>query len=1162
MDNEAFELLSSGSVLFRTTAILLSTVAAAGAASLVIPQILDRLLPPPTQDRLGDYLLFDHMVDNAVIRMTDKRYCAVISILGAELTLCRDEDHEDLFTKRKHLFDEIQKKTQIDQINVFQVKQRSPIAQKSMHRPGLLKDVAEKWNDGFHHTYRLRHFMVVFIRAPNDEEAVELMDDATRFIIDSLSDFKCTLLREGEDGQRHEGPLAALASVISPVTRPVPNANGWNDKLSYLLTADQVNFREEKRGVITFRGTADTKHAIIVNVRDCGEKTMESVMKDILAINGELTVYHSIQPINTAKEMLTLTRQAKSAPFMNFSLTAAEEYTEVIKMAEGQSGNKAALLNYSMHVVIYGDTIQECTQIESQVNAILARTGGTPVREHKTAQAVWFSMFQYDKFWPRMYRMLSSNVAANMYLQRMNEGMKKSDWLDEPLSYFKSMYGAAYALQLHATEERQAPGHAVMIGPTGRGKAQPLTAIVQTPHGPRKIGDLQVGELVFGEDGKPHSITGIYPQGRKSNWRVSFEDGRIVECCDEHLWTVFNPENSTGSVEGLKKGEWQTLPLKEVIRRFPTRAGKRLAVPLSQPVEYDEKDLPIAPYTLGALIGDGSYTENGVGFATKDQEIIDRMTLGSPSLIFTLTGGCSYRIAENSRGRPSPLREALRKLGIFGQRSASKQIPLDYLYGSVQQRFQLIQGLMDTDGTVSEGGSCSYSTVSKELADQVAYLLRGLGYRATITQRVPYYTYGGKRLIGSTAYSVFIRGDISRLFAVERKRKIAETRKERKGAPRLRFSSFEYIGEEEMVCISVSNPSKLYLTNDFVVTHNTTFVSFLAGQAMRIPNLRTFFFDRHDGLRVFTECVGGKYVTFTGDSGATMNPLHLAPNDDNRAFLVRFLKTLAKVDTPDAEQEITRAVTTILSDRMPANRRRLKDILNSAFSAHGGVRANLKRWTDPGAYGSYFNAEKDTLDLNVNRMISFDMTNILREDASIATPVMDYITHRLRMLSRETGDPCLIFIDETEPMLANPDFAKNFVKVGLQEGRKARQAYILAFQRAEAIKQAGMSELIRGQCQTGFFFRNPTANAADYDEWDLNPAELNFVLGKEFEGYPYAVLVKKYATGESAVLDINMNSLGRYFNAYQSGNTDIRALHRMKEKHGEDFLDPYLDLPR
>jgi type IV secretory pathway VirB4 component len=168
----------------------------------------------------------------------------------------------------------------------------------------------------------------------------------------------------------------------------------------------------------------------------------------------------------------------------------------------------------------------------------------------------------------------------------------------------------------------------------------------------------------------------------------------------------------------------------------------------------------------------------------------------------------------------------------------------------------------------------------------------------------------------------------------------------------------------------------------------------------------------------------------------------------------------------------------------------------------------------------------------------------------------------LRILSKETGDPGLIFVDETEPILANRDFAMNFVKVGLQEGRKARQAYILAFQRAEAIKQVGMSELIRGQCQTGFFFRNPTANASDYDEWDLNPAELDFIFGKEFQGYPYAVLVKKYATGESAILDINMSSLGRYFNAYQSGNTDIRVLRQMKEKHGDNFLDFYLDAAR
>lgn len=812
MENETLQLLSNGNVLLRTTALILSCGAAAGAASFLIPAAMDRLLPPPTQDRLGDFLLFDRMVDNAVIAMKDKRYAAVINIRGAELTLCRDEDHDELWGNRKHFLDEIQKKPQVDQINIFQVKERAPIRQEAKHSNKLLRAVADKWNDNFEHSFRLRHYMVVFIKAPDDEQALELMDDATRFIMDSLAEYKCSLMRESEDGEGHEGPLAALASIISPVTRPKPQCGGWRDKISHLLTADQVSFREEKKGLITFKGASETKYAVIVNIRDCGEKTSEAVMRDILALNAELLVYHSIHPRNTARELLTLGREAKSSPFMNLSITAGEEYLEVTRMLEGQSGNKAALLDYSMHVVIYGATPKECSQVESQVNAILARTGGTPVRERNTAQAVWFSMFEYNKFWPRMYRLLSPNVASNIYLQRMNDGMKKSDWLNEPLCYFKSLYGGAYSFQLHATEERQAPGHAVMIGPTGRGK--------------------------------------------------------------------------------------------------------------------------------------------------------------------------------------------------------------------------------------------------------------------------------------------------------------------------------------------------------------TTFVSFLAAQAMRIPNLRTFFFDRHYGLKVFTECVGGKYVTFDGASAATMNPLHLPDSPENRAFLFRFLKSLSGLSTAKAEEEIARAVKVVYDMNMPRDKRRLRDIQHSSFSAEGGVRANLMRWIDDSQYGSYFNAAEDTLDLAANRMISFDMTTILREDAAISTPVMDYITHRLRMLSKETGDPALIFIDETEPMLANRDFAMNFVKVGLQEGRKARQAYILAFQRPEAIKQAGMSELIRGQCQTGIFLRNPMADPADYSEWDLNPAEFAFIAGKEFVGNPYAILVKKYATGESVVLDFNMSGLGRYFNAFQSGNTDIRLLKQAQEKYGDSFLEPYLDMPR
>lgn len=75
-------------------------------------------------------------------------------------------------------------------------------------------------------------------------------------------------------------------------------------------------------------------------------------------------------------------------------------------------------------------------------------------------------------------------------------------------------------------------------------------------------------------------------------------------------------------------------------------------------------------------------------------------------------------------------------------------------------------------------------------------------------------------------------------------------------------------------------------------------------------------------------------------------------------------------------------------------------------------------------------------------------------------------------------------------------------------------------------------------------------------------AEFAFICGKEYAERNYAILFKKYATGESVLLDINMSSIGRYFNAFQSGNTDIRLLKQAQEKHGEDFLEAYLDMPR
>ncbi len=258
----------------------------------------------------------------------------------------------------------------------------------------------------------------------------------------------------------------------------------------------------------------------------------------------------------------------------------------------------------------------------------------------------------------------------------------------------------------------------------------------------------------------------------------------------------------------------------------------------------------------------------------------------------------------------------------------------------------------------------------------------------------------------------------------------------------------------------------------------TTLLTFLAGQAMRHGDLKVFFFDRHRGAEIFTRSVGGAYVGFDGDNkNVSINPFDCTNNAPNRAFLRRWLKAITMTDDSQSEKEVARAVTTAF-DYLRPEERIMTNLYKSCFSPTGNMRRELYRWVNPDQYGNIFNAKNDSLDLSSKRFMAFDFTYIF-EDEALAPAVISYIMHRIQIETGETGVPSLIMIDETAPMLKHPMFRDYFI-IGLQEGRKKRQAYLCAFQQPNVIDKLGVGEVIRGQCQTVMFFRNPQAMPEDY----------------------------------------------------------------------------------
>ena len=342
----------------------------------------------------------------------------------------------------------------------------------------------------------------------------------------------------------------------------------------------------------------------------------------------------------------------------------------------------------------------------------------------------------------------------------------------------------------------------------------------------------------------------------------------------------------------------------------------------------------------------------------------------------------------------------------------------------------------------------------------------------------------------------------------------------------------------------------------------TTLFSFLIAQSLRHQKLKAFFFDRNKGAEIFTLAVDGKYITMNGKEKnekdntflTHLNPLKMPDTAGNRAFLRRWFAMITGQNDAQSADEIARAVS-VNFDYLSEKDRLLNNLYESCFSSNGAMRAQLKKWIDPLQYGDIFNENIDTLDLS-SRLTTFDFTEIL-QDEILAPAVISYILHRINNTTVSGGNPSLIMIDETAPMLENKMFRDNFI-AGLQEGRKNRQAYMVAFQRANVLDKLGIGDVVRGQAQTVLFFRNPAADTSDYEKWNLNPLEMAFIQGKAYPNLKRAVLLSRPVNGESVILNTELGGLGNMLRLFESGRSSVLLAEELYKSYGNNFVAEYL----
>lgn len=364
----------------------------------------------------------------------------------------------------------------------------------------------------------------------------------------------------------------------------------------------------------------------------------------------------------------------------------------------------------------------------------------------------------------------------------------------------------------------------ILADDMGLGKMEPVSSLIPTPEGFKKMGDIKVGDYIFGNDGKPHKVLKIFPHKNKEIYRVNFSDNTFAECGLEHLWVVRD------SNMRIRNKGWKIMSLKEIIdsgisykdekrKEKGLNPRSKYEIPITEAVEYTEKQYFIHPYILGYCIGDGNMCGSSINISIPDfeKESVSRLFSylnESYMLNEDRSTNCPrYRIIKRNKDGKNEYLQEIRKLGL-NVKGNYKFIPEFYKLGSIRQRLDLLRGLMDSDGTIQKGNKIIFNTVSETLANDIKELVFSLGGIARI------HSYDRRKQGKNIEYYVNIQIKENPFYLTRKAEKYNPTFKK---YCTKHIVSAEYVRNEDAQCIYVDSEEHTYLTGkSYIVTHNTT----------------------------------------------------------------------------------------------------------------------------------------------------------------------------------------------------------------------------------------------------------------------------------------------------------------------------------------------------
>lgn len=681
------------------------------------------------------------------------------------------------------------------------------------------------------------------------------------------------------------------------------------------------------------------------------------------------------------------------------------------------------------------------------------------------------------------YTDLSPKTSVWPGAERCPSPLMQQDGKKAPALTFAKTSGATpFRFNLHVGDL----GHGLIAGPTGcHAKGHP---ILMANGDVQAVETIRIGDRVMGPDGTPRTVINLH-RGVSDMYRINPIKGESFVVNADHILSL-----KRGHDVPTRAGEICNISVKDYLQKSGTfKHNHKLYRCGIEDFARDATELPIRPYLLGVILGDGSCSGfSGVSITNPDKEIETALyqeavgdgfavTHRKPNStlvpVFGLTKGCS---------------KILRALDCMQKSAEHKAVPSMYKTGSLHTRLEILAGLLDTDGYLGRK-SFDYISKSRQLAEDVVFLARSVGLAAYMHESYKScQTFDEPRLY----WRVSISGDTDKI-PTHIARKQAEPRQQIKDVLVTGFS-VEPAGRDAYYGFELDG-DHLYLDGHFMAHHNSgksTILALLAAQWLRYKNARVIAFDKGRSLYALTEAVGGQHYDIAGElSDLTFAPLdRIADGSIEKTFAENWLESLAVLQgvqiTPTERQVIHHAIEGLAGEEG----RSITDV--QSLLQDKSLKDAIGFYAGTGRAGTLLDARHDSLDLT-SRFITFELENLLQSGESaklITVPTLLYLFHRIEQML--DGSPTLITLDEAWVMLDNEQFLAK-IREWLKVLRKKNAVVVFATQSLMDLKGSPLLPVLMESCPTKIFLPNNQAGSQQlrpmYEDFGLEDRQIELL---------------------------------------------------------------------